>query len=199
MRARVWSSYRGKWTRIAAACAVAMALCSACSKSRQMAVAATGELRSRVQFPPMMLDASAVGVLARGSWKAVSSEPVAANTSNIWCDPVTRECSVVTADYIDFLDGRPLIALRRNHLAIVVWNKDLIVAKDGTEAEGVTLTINVPTRDILWMQTNIGYEQGETRVPPSTMTLRLVDGAALDSTADPPAHAPSVPSRSTAR
>lgn len=133
-----------------------------------------------VKLPILTVSKSGPFVFARGTWKAITNKlgyPV--NTVNIQCDATRGECHVVTADFIsETLDQ---IALHETDLNIVHWSDDLVVARDGTRGDGITLTINVPANEVVWTQTNSGWTAPASGVTfePSQMTLRLVSGMYL--------------------
>jgi len=159
---------------------VVLATASNCSNTHRVSGANTSAPDPQIYFRPLTLTWSSSGTLIRGSWVSVTEgRTVYPNTADIWCDPRTRECSVVWADYMEQESGLKTILLSRNSLEIVHYGGDQVVAKTGTEQHGVTLTINVPTNDVLWFETNPGYKSPDGDQSPYTMTMRLVDGATM--------------------
>lgn len=119
--------------------------------------------------------------VASGTWKAITNKmayPV--NSVDIVCDALRRECSVVTVDFIS--ENLDQIAMNRYDLTVTHATSDLLVARDdGTGGTGMTLTINVPAKEVLWTQVSPAHP-ADALSPAreeEQMTMRLVGGNLL--------------------
>ena len=163
--------------------------------------------RADIKLPNLNVNRIGQWFYASGTWKAITNElsyPI--NTVNITCNGITGNCDVTTVEFIsEALDH--LGQIRTQSLRVVHWDRDMLVAKSGDESD-ITLTINVPAKDVTWTQEASGvstssryYDQLQHRaqwehgsVLPSAvwtgsaepdtahaqrMTMKLVDGMKL--------------------
>jgi hypothetical protein len=116
--------------------------------------------------------------VAEGTWKAITDTlafPV--NSVDIVCDAVRRECSIVAVDFIS--ENLDQLSINRYDLVVTHSTDDLLIARDdGSDHNRITLTINVPAKEVTWTQVNLARPAdalGPAREQ-REMTMRLVSG-----------------------
>jgi hypothetical protein len=108
-----------------------------------------------IVLPGLQVDRFGQWFKASGTWEAITNElgyPV--NTVNIECNGITGKCDVTTVEFINEA-LKQVGQIRTQSLRVVHWDKDMLVAKSGDEAD-ITLTINVPAQDVTWTQEKSG-------------------------------------------
>ena len=111
--------------------------------------------KADIKLPELSVNRFGQWFTADGTWKAITNKlayPV--NTVHIECNAITGECTVTSIEFIsealDQVDG-----ITNQSLHVVHWDKDMLVAKSGGELD-ITLTINVPAKDVTWTQEQSG-------------------------------------------